>query len=178
MLKRPIVSLLALLAPFALTFCGDKSTNVVVPINDQVTILDQCDSVSFNKALGPGTCTLQGNVTLTAFNVELAANRSVSTWRFDPTTLGIALGGTITATNIGGEVHTFTAVAAFGGGTVPALNHTSGNLVEAPECTAITSADMIAPGRSFTTGRIGITGTHLYQCCIHPWMRETVTVTQ
>jgi len=178
MLKRPMASLLALLAPIALTFCSDKNTNVVVPANDQVTILDQCDSVSFNKALGPGTCTLQGNVTLTAFNVELAANRSVSTWRFDPTTSTIALGETITATNIGGEVHTFTAVAQFGGGTVPALNQVSGNLIEAPECAAITSADMIAPGQSFTTDRAGVTGTHLYQCCIHPWMRETVTVTR
>ena len=89
---------------------------------------------------------------------------------------GVTTGGTITATNQGGETHTFTAVAQFGGGTVPALNQASGNLIETPECAATTNADLIAPGNSFTTGHQITAGTHLFQCCIHPWMRETVTV--
>ncbi len=176
-MKRSIGSLLALLAPLALTFCGDKATNAVTPVtNGSVAILDECDSASFNAALGAGACTRQGTVTFAAFNAELAANQSVSTWRFDPATLSISLGGNIIATNQGGETHTFTEVEQFGGGTVPALNQASGNLIEAPECAAITSADMIAPGSSFTTDRETATGIHLYQCCIHPWMRETVTV--
>jgi plastocyanin len=176
-MKRPIGSLLALLAPLALTFCGDKNTNAVVPLaNGTVSILDQCDSASFNAALGAGTCTRAGSVTFAAFTAELAANKSVAAWTFDPTTLAISVGGNITATNNGGETHTFTQVAAFGGGTNAALNQASGNLIETPECAAITSVDMITPGNSFTTNRLATAGTHLYQCCIHPWMRETVTV--
>jgi plastocyanin len=178
MMKRSIGSLLALLAPFALTFCGDKDVNAVNPVtNGAVAILDQCDSATFNAALGAGACTRAGSVTFAAFNAELTANKSVSTWRFDPATLTMSVGGNITATNQGGEMHTFTEVAAFGGGTVPALNQASGNLIETPECAATTSADLIAPGQSFTTDRETAAGTHLYQCCIHPWMRETVTVT-
>jgi len=73
-------------------------------------------------------------------------------------------------------VHTFTRVAQFGGGIVPALNTASNNPVEAPECAALAASDMLSPGASFTTLPAAASGTHLYQCCIHPWMRSTVTV--
>lgn len=88
-------------------------------------------------------------------------------------------GQTITAMNAGGEVHTFTRVAQFGGGGVPSLNSASNNPVEAPECAQISAADRIAPSASFTTARTAAytSGTAYYQCCIHPWMRTTVTVT-
>ena len=105
------------------------------------------------------------------------ANLTVAAWQFDPTTLTISVGGSITATNYGGEVHTFTQVNQFGGGIIPVLNTASENLNEAPECRDITNADRIAPGGTFKTGPVRIAGTHLYQCCIHPWMHETVTVT-
>jgi plastocyanin len=178
MMKRSIGSLLALLAPFVLTYCNDSEANVLVPIsNGTVAILDECDPTTFNAALGAGACTRQGTVTFAAFNAELAATKSVSTWRFNPSSMTMTIGGTITATNQGGETHTFTQVAQFGGGTVAALNQASGNLIETPECAAITNADLIAPGGSFTTGQLATAGTHLYQCCIHPWMHETVTVT-
>jgi plastocyanin len=175
MMKRSIGSLLALLTPFALTFCGDKNNaNLVSPFtNGNVAILDECDPATFNAALGAGTCTRAGNVTFATFTSEFTATGAVAAWRFDPSTMTLALGRTITATNNGGEVHTFTAVAAFGGGINPALN---GNLTETPECAAITDADRIAPGASFTTAALTSSGTHLYQCCIHPWMHETVTV--
>ena len=182
MMKRSIGSLLALLTPFVLTFCGDNENNVVTPIsNGTVDIFDACDPATFTAALGAGTCTGVGTisptVTFQEFLAELAADKSVAAWRFDPTSLSITPGGTITATNLGGETHTFTEVAHFGGGTVPLLNQGSGNPVEAPECAAITDADLIAPDASFTTAHLIGTGTHLFQCCIHPWMRETVTVT-
>ncbi len=35
---------------------------------------------------------------------------------------------------VGGELHTFTKVATFGGGFIPPLNQLSGNPVPAPEC--------------------------------------------
>jgi plastocyanin len=182
MMKRSIGSLLALLTPFVLTFCGNNEANVVTPIaNGVVDILDACDPLTFTAALGAGPCTGLGTIsptiTFREFVDELAANRSVGAWRFAPTSVAITPGGTITATNLGGETHTFTEVAQFGGGTVPLLNQASGNPTETPECAAITDADLIAPEASFTTAHLIGTGTHLFQCCIHPWMRETVTVT-
>jgi hypothetical protein len=86
---------------------------------------------SFNAGLGAGTCTGPGTTTLTPFNNELTANHSVAAWRFVPANFTIHVGGTITAMNDGGEVHTFTEVDHFGGGIVQALNDASGNSVEA-----------------------------------------------
>jgi len=140
-------------------------------------MLDQCDSASFNAGIGAGTCTTAGSVTLAAFNAELAAGQTVAAWKFDPATVSITLGGNILATNSGGEKHTFTEVEEFGGGIVPALNTASGTPVEAAECKDVTDANMIAPGGSMRTDAETKVGTHKYQCCIHPWMRETVTVT-
>jgi hypothetical protein len=56
-MKYPLRPLLVVLAPLALTFCGDKNTNavglVVGPgVNGAVSMLDQCDSASFNAAVG------------------------------------------------------------------------------------------------------------------------------
>jgi plastocyanin len=170
--------LLAVLAPLALTFCGDKNTNSVTPVvNGTVSMLDQCDSASFNAGIGAGTCTTAGSVTLGAFTAELAANKNVAAWKFDPASLTITVGGSILATNHGGEMHTFTEVEEFGGGIVPALNEASGNPVEAPECKDVTDANRIAPGASIRTEAETKVGTEKYQCCIHPWMRATVTVT-
>jgi plastocyanin len=181
MMKRSIGSLLALLTPFVLTFCNDNESNVVTPIsNGTVDIFDACDPVTFNGALGAGTCTglaTVDTITFIEFENELAANKSVAAWRFDPTSLSVTPAGTVTATNLGGQTHTFTEVAHFGGGTVPLLNQASGNPVEAPECGAITDADLIAPEATFTTAHLIGAGPHLFQCCIHPWMRATVTVT-
>ncbi len=171
------------LTPFVLTFCNDDNeANVVAPIsNAAVDIFDACDPLTFTAALGAGTCTGQGTIshpmTFSEFVAELAANKSVGAWRFDPASVSITPGGTVTATNLGGETHTFTEVAQFGGGTVPLLNQASGNLIEAPECAKITEPDLIVPEATFTTAHLIGAGPHLFQCCIHPWMRETVTVT-
>jgi plastocyanin len=177
-MRHPLRPLLVLLAPLALTFCSNDNNNSVnPPVNANVSMLDQCDAASFNAGIGAGTCTTAGSVTLAAFNSELAANHSVAAWKFDPSAVTITLGGTILATNGGGEVHTFTEVDNFGGGIVQSLNDASGNSVEAPECKNITNADKIIPGASMKTDAETSVGTKKYQCCIHPWMRETVTVT-
>jgi plastocyanin len=180
MMKRSIASLLVLLTPFALTFCSGNDSNVVSTFtNGNVDILDACDPVTFNAALGEGACVQRSTtapITLEQFATELTANKSVAAWRFDPTTITITAGGTVTATNLGGETHTFTEVAQFGGGRLPNLNQASGNPVEAPECAALKDADLIAPEASLTTARLIGSGPHLFQCCIHPWMRETVIV--
>jgi hypothetical protein len=77
-------------------------------------------------------------------------------------------------TNEGGRGHTFTEVAAFGGGMVPPLNK---GLTQAPEClnSSIIAATSLAPGASLELRDLA-TGNHLFQCCIHPWMRTQVKV--
>jgi plastocyanin len=160
-----------LLATGAFVACSDS---VGPKANATLSIQDQCDPASFNAALGAGTCTKQGIVTFSQFNAELNSTHQVAAWQFVPTSLAIRIGQSIAATNNGGEVHTFTEVAAFGGGIVPTLNQASGNTVEAAECKTLTAADMVMPGATFTTTPETNAGTELYQCCIHPWMRTVV----
>ena len=81
----------------------------------------------------------------------------------------------LVAVNRGGEVHTLTRVAKFGGGIVPPLNELSHNPVVAPECTTLEPDDFVAPGGTYRQ-QIDATGPLLFQCCIHPWMRLTVQV--
>src|SRR5262249_53323411 len=158
MMKHSIGSLLVLVTPFVLTFCNDNESNVVAAAaNGTVDIFDACDPATFNGAFGEGTCTqlpAVRTITLSGFASELAANKSGAEWRFDPTAITIAAGGTVTATNLGGENHTFTEVKNFGGGRVPALNQASGNPVEAPECVALKDSALIAPEASFTTAPV------------------------
>lgn len=166
---------IALTAGF-LAGCG---SDVTTPIADaRVSVQDQCDPASFNAALGSGACAKQGNMTFAAFNNELNATHQVAAWRFVPSAFTIRVGQSITATNDGGEKHTFTEVKAFGGGIVPSLNTASGNTQEAPECAALSTTAMIASGATFRANAALDVGTELYQCCIHPWMRATVTVTK
>jgi plastocyanin len=64
-----------------------------------------------------------GTTTLAQFTAELTANHTVAAWRFDPAALSLTVGGSITATNYGGEVHTFTEVAQSGGGICSGIEH-------------------------------------------------------
>ncbi len=165
------------LMPFALTFCSGDDTVVTATTPSVVQILDECDPTTFNAALGANSCVRQGTITLAQFNAELAATQTVAEWRFNPTNFSIRVGQSIQAMNAGGETHTFTEVQNFGGGMVPALNAASGNPVEAPECADLPSNALISAGSTFTTDRATAVGVEHYQCCIHPWMRATVTVT-
>ena len=160
----------------ALAGCDDDLVNAL-QASARVAMRDQCDSASFNAALGAGTCTRAGSVTFAEFNNELNATGRVAAWQFAPAAFSIRLGQAIAATNQGGEVHTFTEVANFGGGIVPELNTASGNLVMAPECALLTPGDNVVPGATFTTDAATTVGVEHYQCCIHPWMRATVSVT-
>jgi hypothetical protein len=107
----------------------------------------------------------------------------VATWEYGGGDAQVSLGQSLQVDNRGGEVHTFTVVAQFGGGRVPILNEKSGNTVVAPECVAgpnATNVDIgFGTGITVTTGANGTIktkGTFKVQCCIHPWMRTTVTI--
>ncbi|HKY25254.1 MAG TPA: hypothetical protein VJM07_08855 [Gaiella sp.] len=145
--------------------------------NRQVNILDNCDGPSFNAALGAGSCVRGGGLTFETFLTALVEKGEVSSWRFSPGQLKVDSGGTITAVNRGGEFHTFTPVASFGGGCIDVINQLLG-LTPVPECAgfpAIFGATGVDPGASRTTAPLA-GGIQRFQCLIHPWQRTTVEV--
>jgi hypothetical protein len=127
----------------------------------QIVALDECDPTTFNAALGPDFCR---NVTLGAFTTlnDLLAKAAAGTpdpgWDFEP--------------------DTFTEVAHFGGGFRPRLNAPGEDVV--PECAGGFSNVAVARTRILQASTLQINqleeGEHLFQCCIHPWMRVTVVV--
>jgi plastocyanin len=141
----------------------------------RIEVLDACDPTSFNAVLGEGTCTRPGGLSFSSFIAELTARGEAGAWRFAPgNNVQARVGQTLLALNRGGEVHTFTEVEEFGGGIVPVLNELSHNTEVAPECQSLAPGDFIPPGGTFSD-EVEETGTERYQCCIHPWMRATVT---
>src|ERR1700724_1827451 len=146
----------------------------------QVVALDECDPATFNAKLGPDFCK---NVTLGAFTTfanlfgEAAAGTPDPNWDFEPDTLHIKQGTILSVVDQGGEPHTFTEVAHFGGGFVGGLNHGEATV---PECSGGFSNLGVAKTRILQGSHIEITGLskgeHRFQCCIHPWMRVTVEV--
>jgi hypothetical protein len=172
-LGMPAVALLATLLLTATAGAADHR---------RVIMYDDCDPATFNAAVGDGTCVGEGETAFGDFIGQLAAQGSADGWFFSRDRFNIDSGGTIDVVNEGGEFHTFTKVAHFGGGCVPALNAVLG-LTPVPECGGVTvpeipaefAASGVPPGvtRPFNvTGR----GTQLYQCLIHPWMRSVVDV--
>ena len=139
-----------------------------------VTMFDKCDPETFNAVLGDGACVGKGNTTFDEFIAELVATQDAKAWRNTPGLVNIGAGDIIEVRNFGGEVHTFTPVANFGGGFIPDLNGISGNPVPAPECLNFGSIVFVPAGGTQDV-TVGSGDTH-YQCCIHPWMRTTVNV--
>ncbi len=140
-----------------------------------VRMMDQCDPASFNAAVGPGTCVgIRGGVNFDTFLRVLGHAGQAGAWHFTPGEVHLQEGQAFQAVNYGGEVHTFTEVDEFGGGIIDLLNQLSGNPVPATECNPAT-LEFIPPGGASDT-EVEETGVHLYQCCIHPWMRADVIV--
>lgn len=140
-----------------------------------VNILDNCDGPSFNAAIGPGTCIRTGGVKFGQFLSLLGDHHAVESYRFSPAAFTVHVGQNMAAVNLGGEVHTFTRVAAFGGGIVPLLNNLAGTPTPAPECLTLPGSEFLNPGASDVES-VGSPGTANFQCCIHPWMRAVVQV--
>jgi hypothetical protein len=155
-----------------------------------IQIKDQCNPATFNAAIGPGTCVGNGIVTFQQFVNELMTNQRAPQWQFAPSQRLLRLGpsGTapVTATNNGGELHSFTEVEKFGGGVIPLLNKLSNSGETVPQCSAAFAAlnagkpnsSFVFPGQSFTDieDSSNLPQPVLYQCCIHPWMHEVITV--
>jgi hypothetical protein len=148
---------------------------------------DDCNPASFNNIIGPGTCVGNGNTTFPMLLQLLTEDLTVGAWNINPNQTGLDSGQPTVLTSRGGEFHTFTRVANFGGGIIPILNVAPDTQKVAPECAALQDPSVpsagstpIPPG-SVTTGptagsaAMPVGMTH-FQCCIHPWMRTTVEV--
>lgn len=146
----------------------------------KIRMYDDCEPVSFNAVIGPGTCIGNGRTTFGEFIEELEETQDVKTWRNQPSQMHVNIGRETLIENRGGEVHTFTRVAAFGGGFIPDLNGISGNPVPAPECLNFASIVFIPPGATADGPTAGTSeapvGINRFQCCIHPWMRTVMEV--
>ena len=155
-----------------------------------VQLRDDCDPATFNAAVGPGTCVGDGDTLFADFLAEFDAQGSVDEWRFNPDNSEADRG--VQARNRGGETHTFTEVARFGGGFVPRLNggaepltecaarDANGNTIPIPG-TPILLPAAAANATTVPAGQLGKTmmlqkGTHKFQCCIHPWMQSTIKI--
>ena len=168
-------------AGVTLTLAQGNPPQTNLPGVAQVVALDECDPVTFNAALGPDFCR---NVTLGAFTTlsDLFAKAAAGTpdpgWDFEPDILKIKEGTTVSVVDQGGEPHTFTKVAHFGGGFIIGLNAPGEDTV--PECAGGFSKVGVARTRILQASTVEITGLskgeHRFQCCIHPWMRVKVDV--
>ena len=165
---------LAAMATMSLT------TNAAVQGDKKIRLLDDCEPTSFNAVLGEGACIGNGHTTFDEFIAELAATQDAHKWRNQPSNMLLNVGRPTLIENVGGEVHTFTPVAEFGGGFIPDLNGISGNPVPAPECLNIPALVFIPAGATEEGPTAGSSdlpvGSHKFQCCIHPWMRTVIDV--
>jgi plastocyanin len=176
-----------LIAPLTLWFVPASAALAeedTPPTPLQIVALDECDPTTFNAVLGPDFCK---NVALafvlpyaTKFAdlfLEAAAGAPDPAWDFEPDRVTIRKGTPLIVVDQGGEPHTFTEVAKFGGGFVPPLN---GGQAAVPECAGGFKDLAVARTRILQGSHLQVTGLskgeHLFQCCIHPWMRVTVDV--
>src|SRR6266511_4423702 len=98
-LALAVVAALAVAVPAAADDGRDDDEAVPVAVNDA------CDPVTFNAAIGPGTCVGAGTVTFGAFIAELTATHTVATWNFAPSSLTIENGDIPRAGSDAGRSH-------------------------------------------------------------------------
>jgi len=146
----------------------------------QVVALDECDPATFNATLGPDFCknvALGASTKFSDLFEKAAAGKPDPGWDFEPDTVHMKKGTILDVVDQGGEPHTFTEVAQFGGGFIPPLNSGENTVLE---CADGFSNLAVARTRILQGSHTQITGLskgeHLFQCCIHPWMRVKVQV--
>src|ERR1700752_3836389 len=159
------VAMLALAQNTPLPDSGRRDAKVA-----QVVALDTCDPTTFNAALGADFCkniALGASTTLPNLLAEAAAGTPDPNWDFEPDTLKVKEGTVVSVTDQGGEPHTFTEVANFGGGFIPQLNDGQATI---PECAGGFSRVEVARTRLLQGSTVQITGlskgTHHFECCI------------
>lgn len=183
-MRKSIVISLVLLACLASVLLAFSQNTGPQPSQNSIDVRDYCDPATFNAAIGPGTCvrdTSVGAITFPGFLAEFVRDKSVGAWRFTPNQIRAHEGATLMLQNLGGETHTFTRVKRFGGGFVSVLNL----LPPAPECAQVVNGNLVpqppSPDNLFIPAGTTASATlHTgevarFQCCIHPWMRVTVT---
>ena len=168
--------------------CAIAQGNGNSPGVAQVVALDECDPTTFNAVLGESGGGFCHNVSLALFGYATTLDDLLSLaeagtpdpgWDYEPDTLTIKQGTTVSVVDQGGEPHTFTEVKAFGNGFLPPLNPGSATSV-IPECSGGFKNIAVARTRVVQGSRLDVIGLskgkHLFQCCIHPWMRMEVDV--
>jgi plastocyanin len=151
-----------------------------------VQIEDDCHARSFNREVGPDTCVGDGQTRFAEAITQLREDGAAGKWRFAPDRFTTARGDSLRVRGTGGEFHTFTQVARFGGGCVPLLNRILGlrpvaecsDLMRLPDGSRVPRGFVetgVAPGGRLAVRDLRL-GVHRFQCLIHPWMHSTVTV--
>src|SRR6516162_11735796 len=180
------LGVLAIGLALAVGFGALVSTNATAQVNSddpRIALADQCDPATFPSGLCVAT-PHTGEVTFAEFGALLFSPLIATVvghpaWRFEPSYVELRSGHTLRVTNSGGENHTFTEVAAFGGGLVPALNGVGAvgkvALTPAAACVPPPGTAIVVPGNTMEISGLS-PGVHTFECCIHPWMRAVVNV--
>jgi len=188
------VTILAALATGLLS-SGFSVVNQAKEGSKPILITADCEPLSFNVPF-PGACVGSGKTTFDKFIAQVTQHQNAFLWMFAPRESTVPVGKTLGLGNTGGEMHTFTKVAEFGGGFIVPLNMLSGNPDPRPECTtgAVVIQDvMLQPQPDGPANRFVESGeeeegptagdailpvgqTVKFQCCIHPWMRTELRV--
>jgi plastocyanin len=179
---RTISAVMALAGSVILAGASHATAQGNSPGIAQVVALDECDPATFNDpgAVGADFCkniALGASTTFADLFAEAAAGTPDPAWDFEPDTLAIRQGTVVTVADEGGEPHTFTEVKKFGGGFITGLKDGEATI---PECTGGFKNIAVARTRILQGSHLDITGLskgkHLFECCIHPWMRMEVDV--
>jgi hypothetical protein len=174
------------LGVWALFTTANPASLVAQSGSGRIDLLDDCDpriAGGWNTATDLTQCVQEeGAVTRTEFNDFRFSPLSLSvvghpSWTIAPTFATAEPDERLRVRNAGGRGHTFTEVAAFGGGFLgnpPGSAPINQGLTIAEECRDAVD-DVIPPGGRITVSGLGL-GNHKFQCCIHPWMRAVVKV--
>ncbi|HEX8103022.1 MAG TPA: hypothetical protein VF533_10435 [Solirubrobacteraceae bacterium] len=168
------------LAPAA----ADASSPKVEPMR----LVDACDKASFDATFGPGICqrdagSVSANELLAKLNTKDFGHGAwwinASGGRVGTTT--ITWGDSLKAINEGGEAHTFTEVEkyttlrSFTGGCIAGLSDRLGLTKFPGDCGKAIGETIVQPGGTSLRTNLSV-GTHHFECILHPWMRQTVSV--
>jgi hypothetical protein len=150
---------------------------------ETIRVEDDCHPPTFNTEIVPGMVfcdpSFDGDTTASEFFADIAEDGEVGKWRFHPDHTEIDPGTDLLAVNVGGELHTFTPVAAFGDGCVPDPRLSIGEDPVAECSTFDFTQPFLHPTAVFPGGDLVVhQEQHLqrYQCLIHPWMRAEIEV--